>query len=218
LETKKKSQVKEVQWQRRLHLSVLATTPEEQQTFKGNAIQAKAAFEAVQQQVAQAEIDLNRTQVRSPVNGYATNLLLRVGDYAHQGVSNVSIIDADSYWVDGYFEETQIARVCVGDGISGIAPGAASPASERQPEPPPYIDEPFSERFDQPIIVIGRLRNAQPFGAARDGRKLDRLDVDAVLGKQKTARSLLFSHHHQARQKRNDRRPWPKCLLACTRW
>src|SRR5262245_28404665 len=74
-------QVKEAQSERRLHLSDLATTPEQQQTYKGNAIQAQAAFEAMQQQVAQAEINLNRTQVRSPVNGYVTNLLLRVGDY-----------------------------------------------------------------------------------------------------------------------------------------
>jgi multidrug resistance efflux pump len=93
----------------------LATTPEEQQIFAGNAIQAKAAFEFAQQQVAQTEINLNRTRVRSPVNGYVTNLLLRVGNYAQQGVVNVSIIDTDSYWVDGYFEETKMVRVCVGD-------------------------------------------------------------------------------------------------------
>jgi len=71
-------QVKEVQSERKLHLSDLATTPQEQQIYKGNAIQAKAAFEAAQQQVAQAEINLERTQVRSPVSGYVTNLLLRV--------------------------------------------------------------------------------------------------------------------------------------------
>jgi multidrug resistance efflux pump len=107
--------VKEKQSERRLHLSDLATTPEQQQVYTGSAIQAKAEFEAAQQQVAQAQINLNRTQVRSPVNGYVTNLLLRVGDYAHQGVSNVSIIDTDSYWLDGYFEETKMAQVCVGD-------------------------------------------------------------------------------------------------------
>jgi multidrug resistance efflux pump len=38
------------------------------------------------------------------VNGYVTNLLMRVGDYAHAGTTNVSVIDADSYWIDGYFE------------------------------------------------------------------------------------------------------------------
>ena len=62
---------------RRQRLSSLATTPEEQQTFAGAAVQAKAVFEAAQQQVAQAEINLRRTQVRSPVNGYVTNLMMR---------------------------------------------------------------------------------------------------------------------------------------------
>jgi RND family efflux transporter MFP subunit len=121
------ARVKELQSERKLHLSDLATTPQEQQIYKGNAIQAKAAFEAAQQQVAQAEINLDRTQVRSPVNGYVTNLLLRVGDYAHQGATNVSIIDTDSYWVDGYFEETQMARVCVGDRAEAKLMGYSSP-------------------------------------------------------------------------------------------
>jgi hypothetical protein len=61
------------------------------------------------------------------VNGYVTNLLLRVGDYAHQGITNVSIIDTDSYWVDGYFEETQMARVCVGDHAEAKLMGYSSP-------------------------------------------------------------------------------------------
>ncbi len=107
--------VKQLQFERRQRLSDLATTPEEQQVFQGKAIQATAAVDAARQQVAQADINLKRTEVRSPVNGYVTNLLLRVGDYAHVGVSNISIIDTDSFWVDGYFEETKLARVCVGD-------------------------------------------------------------------------------------------------------
>src|SRR5262249_61093765 len=110
-------QVKQLQSDRRQHLSELATNPEQQQVYAGAAVQAKAAFEAAQQQVAQAEIDLRRTQVRSPVNGYVTNLLLRVGDFAHQGATNISVIDTDSYWIDGYFEETKLARVCIGDRV-----------------------------------------------------------------------------------------------------
>jgi multidrug resistance efflux pump len=120
-------QVKQVQSERRQRLSDLATTPEQQQVFAGSAIQAKAAFEAAQQQVAQAEIDLRRTEVRSPVNGYVTNLLMRVGDFAHQGGVNVSVIDTDSYWIDGYFEETKLARVCVGDRVEAKLMGYAQP-------------------------------------------------------------------------------------------
>jgi multidrug resistance efflux pump len=120
-------QVKEMQSERRQRLSDLATTPEQQQTFAGSAVQAKAAFEAAQQQEAQAEINLRRTEVRSPVNGYVTNLQMRVGDYAHQGSVNISIIDTDSYWIDGYFEETKLARVCVGDRVEAKLMGYAQP-------------------------------------------------------------------------------------------
>ena len=120
-------QVKEVQSERRQRLSSLATTPEEQQTSAGAAVQAKAVFEAAQQQVAQAEINLRRTQVRSPVNGYVTNLLMRVGDFAHEGVTNISVIDTDSYWLDGYFEETKLARVCVGDRVEAKLMSYAQP-------------------------------------------------------------------------------------------
>ena len=120
-------QVKKMQAERRQHLSDLATTPEEQQLYVGNATQAQAAFDAARQQVAQAEINLERTQVRSPVNGYVTNLLLRVGDYAHAGVANISVIDADSFWIDGYFEETKMARVCVGDRAEAVLMGYRDP-------------------------------------------------------------------------------------------
>jgi RND family efflux transporter MFP subunit len=120
-------QVKRIQAERRMHLSNLATTPEEQQVFLGNATQAQATFDAAQQQVAQADINLKRTQVRSPVNGYVTNLLMRVGDYAHAGTTNVSVIDADSYWIDGYFEETKMAHVCVGDRAEAALMGYRDP-------------------------------------------------------------------------------------------
>jgi RND family efflux transporter MFP subunit len=107
--------VKRLQAERRKRLSDLSTSPEEQQRFAGDATQAQAAVDLAQLQVAQAGINLKRTQVRSPVNGVVTNLLMRVGDYAHAGASNVSVVDADSYWIDGYFEETKLAHICVGD-------------------------------------------------------------------------------------------------------
>jgi RND family efflux transporter MFP subunit len=120
-------QVRRMQAERRQHLSNLATTPEEQQLYVGNAVQAQAAFDAAQQVVAQADINLKRTQVRSPVNGYVTNLLMRVGDYARAGTNNISVIDADSYWIDGYFEETKMAHVCVGDRAEAALMGYRDP-------------------------------------------------------------------------------------------
>jgi multidrug resistance efflux pump len=65
--------------------------------------------------IAKAELDLSRTVIRSPVNGYVTNLLAQLGDYATVGQKVVSVVDTDSFWVDGYFEETSLARIQEGD-------------------------------------------------------------------------------------------------------
>jgi multidrug resistance efflux pump len=119
--------VKDLQSERRRRLSDLASSTEEKQIYEGNALQAKAAVDSAQQQVREAEINLQRTEVRSPVNGIVTNLLLREGDYAHQGATNVSVIDTDSYWIDGYFEETKLARLCVGDRAEAKLMGYPAP-------------------------------------------------------------------------------------------
>ena len=120
-------EVKQAESTRRQRLSDLATTPEEQQIFAGSAMQAKATYEAAAHQLAQAELNLERTKVLSPVDGYVTNLLLRAGDYAVTGVSNVSVIDSNSFWIDGYFEETKMANVCVGDRAEAQLMGYAQP-------------------------------------------------------------------------------------------
>ncbi|WP_458150723.1 efflux RND transporter periplasmic adaptor subunit [Bradyrhizobium sp. UFLA05-109] len=119
--------VKDLQSERRRRLSDLASSTEEKQVYEGNALQANAAVESAQEQVRQAEINLQRTEVRSPVNGIVTNLMLREGDYAHQGATNISIIDRDSYWIDGYFEETKLARLCVGDRVEAKLMGYSEP-------------------------------------------------------------------------------------------
>jgi len=120
-------QVKQAQSARRQQLSFAATTPEEQQIYAGNALQAKAAYEAALQQQSQAELNLERTKIISPANGYVTNLLLRTGDFAVQGQPNISVIDSDSFWIDGYFEETKLARICAGDTVEAKLMGYADP-------------------------------------------------------------------------------------------
>jgi multidrug resistance efflux pump len=61
--------------------------------------------------IAKAQLDLSRTVIRSPVNGCVTNLLAQLGDYATVGQKLISIVDTDSFWVDGYFEETSLGRI-----------------------------------------------------------------------------------------------------------
>jgi multidrug resistance efflux pump len=84
-----------------------------------NATQT-AAGAAAQLQQAEAALDaarlnLERTRVLAPVDGYITNLSTYRGDYATAGAAKLAIIDSHSFWVYGYFEETKIRHVRVGD-------------------------------------------------------------------------------------------------------
>ena len=100
---------------RRLQLTNLAVTVEQQQTFETSAVAAQAQTQQAQANLEQARVNLQRTEIRSPVNGYVTNLLAQLGDYANVGQNVISLVDADSFWVDGYFEETALNRIQVGD-------------------------------------------------------------------------------------------------------
>ncbi|HUI14763.1 MAG TPA: HlyD family secretion protein [Xanthobacteraceae bacterium] len=99
------------QAERRNKLNDLAVTQEEQQTYQSNAIAAQAQYQKAVANLEQAKVNLERTQIRSPVDGWVTNLLAQVGDYATVGRNTISIVDANSFWVDAYFEETQLASI-----------------------------------------------------------------------------------------------------------
>jgi len=103
---------------RREELSDIAVTTEQQQTYASNAIVAQAKYQQALANLQQAQVNLERTQIRSPVNGWVTNLLTQLGDYATLGTKIIAVIDADSFWIDGYFEETSLSLIRVGDPAS----------------------------------------------------------------------------------------------------
>ena len=74
-----------------------------------------------------------------PVNGYITNLLVQVGDYATAGQRALSIVNTDSFWVDGYFGEMQLDSIHIGGRarirllsghVAGIARGIEVPNAQ----------------------------------------------------------------------------------------
>ena len=71
---------------------------------------AKAAFQ-------QAELNLEFTTVVAPVDGYVTNLLLRLGSQMVANQPQLALVDVNSYWIDGYFRENYIDRVKPGDRV-----------------------------------------------------------------------------------------------------
>jgi multidrug resistance efflux pump len=100
---------------RRLELDSLAVTVEEQQTYQTQSIAAQAQYQQALANLDQARVNLRRTEIRAPVSGWVTNLLAQRGDYANVGQNLISLTDAASFWVDGYFEETSLEPIHVGD-------------------------------------------------------------------------------------------------------
>jgi len=107
-----------IEAKRRQELTTLAVTVEEKETFSTNAVAAQARYQQSVANLDQARVNFQRTEIRSPVNGWVTNLLAQLGDYANVGQNIISLVDADSFWVDGYFEETNIEPIQVGDPAS----------------------------------------------------------------------------------------------------
>jgi multidrug resistance efflux pump len=100
---------------RRQELSTLSTSIEEKQTYESNAQGAQALYQQAVSNLDQARVNLDRTRIRSPVDGYVTNLLTQLGDYATVGQRIIAVVDTNSFWVDGYFEETSLEQIHDGD-------------------------------------------------------------------------------------------------------
>ena len=85
------------------------------ETLKAQRLSAEAGLAQAKAQLNQTQVNLERTRILAPVDGYVTNLLAQLGDYVNVGVNTISLVDADSFWVDGYFEETNLGPIRVGD-------------------------------------------------------------------------------------------------------
>jgi multidrug resistance efflux pump len=66
-------------------------------------------------QVRSAELNLEFTQQKAPVDGYVTNLNLRLGSQAVANQPLMALVDVNSYWVTGFFRENYIEDIRKGD-------------------------------------------------------------------------------------------------------
>lgn len=76
---------------------------------------ATAGLKEAQASRQAAQVDVDRSTVRSGVDGYVTGFSLRPGDYISAGSPQFGVVDTRSYYVLGYFEETKLHRFALGD-------------------------------------------------------------------------------------------------------
>jgi multidrug resistance efflux pump len=91
--------------------------------------QARAALAQAQVNLDVARLNLARTRVLSAANAIVTNLDLQAGTYVTAGHPVMALIDHDSFYAEGYFEETKLARIHVGDPVAVSLMGVSEPFS-----------------------------------------------------------------------------------------
>ncbi|OHX15614.1 efflux transporter periplasmic adaptor subunit [Chromobacterium amazonense] len=100
---------------RRASLDSAIVSTESRESADFAAAAADAQYQAAVAARDLAALNLQRTVVRAPTDGYVTNLNVHVGDYAAAGAARLALIDSHSFYVDGYFEETKLGSLKVGD-------------------------------------------------------------------------------------------------------
>ena len=82
---------------------------------ENNLLVSDADVEVARANLHAAKLDLEFTAVRAPVDGYITHLKLRHGTQTVANQPAVALIDTASFWVHGFFKETQIRNVRAGN-------------------------------------------------------------------------------------------------------
>ncbi len=104
--------------QRYRALTDLSVSAERREQIETALRQASAGYQQALADRSLAQLNLDRTQVVAPVAGVITNFELRPGNYVSAGHAVMALVDAASLRVEGYFEETKLARIHVGEAAS----------------------------------------------------------------------------------------------------
>jgi len=78
---------------------------------------AEATVVQARASLTNAVLNLEFTEVRAPADGHIANLRLRPGSQVVANQSALALIDLHSFWIHGFFKETQIRHVDVGDPV-----------------------------------------------------------------------------------------------------
>lgn len=124
-----------------------------QQDFDLKTTQSEAkaaAVDAAKVALETARLKLGYTKVSAASAGYVTNLELDTGTYASAGEPLMALIDADSFWVAGYFKETDLRFIQVGDPAVVTLMG--------------HPDQPLAGRVESIAFGIARRNTSQSLG------------------------------------------------------
>lgn len=108
-----------------------AASLRDQQHAESQLHQADAAYESALAARDLARLNLDRTTVKAPASGKITNFPLRRGNYVSAGDAVGVLIERNAIYIAGYFEETKLPRIHVGDRVKIEIMGESEPLTGR---------------------------------------------------------------------------------------
>jgi RND family efflux transporter MFP subunit len=96
-------------------LTSIAITQQQVEKSQQAVDVAQAKLDAAKAALDVARLNLERSTVVAPVNGIVTNFDLLPGRYVNVGAPVFALLDSDSFRVEGYFEETKLRRIRIGE-------------------------------------------------------------------------------------------------------
>lgn len=129
---------------------------QKQQQVDSQLKQAQASYQSALANRDVAGLNLRRASVRAPVDGMMTNFSLQPGNYAMAGGAVGALVDSDSFYVAGYFEETKLPRIHKNDRVRIDIMGEAQPVFGHVASIAGGIED--RERSD----TVGLLANVNP--------------------------------------------------------
>jgi membrane fusion protein (multidrug efflux system) len=84
----------------------------------GSDVASNPEVAAARAKLAQAELDLSRTVIRSPTDGVVTKNTVEVGQRVQPGVALMTIVPIQEAYVDANFKEVQLRKVRVGQPVT----------------------------------------------------------------------------------------------------
>ena len=98
-------------------LNDTTVTQQKMEQIETTTQQAEATYRQAELDRDLASLNLERSSVKAPVNGVITNFSLQRGDYVTTGSAVTALVDTDSFYVSGYFEENKLERIQIGDPV-----------------------------------------------------------------------------------------------------
>lgn len=200
---------------RRQNLSDSVVSHEDLEIARSRVDSARSRLERAQAELTLARLNLKRTEVKAPSDGYVTNLRLYKGDYAKSGNPAMALVNSDTFRVNGYFEENKLRRIHVGDPVTirmldsgpefrghveGIARGVVDQDRASSGDSPGRVNGHDMLAHVKPTYSWVRLAQRVPVRIAIDAMPDD---VDLAVGMTAT----VIVHPEKADHKKGKERP-----------